>query len=201
MGIQFILESIFVWVAYLGYKLIITLWQERANITRAMLGSIARLYLISVLIPGLGSLFAPLLAGAYVAHGLFIFIMFNLALLAIAWLAHQMSRGIEQSRAQTAQIEKLEALGRAILKPRPTSAPCPTCWPSTLPPCSLTPASPSGSNQARFCSKNRTAGSRIPTCKPSVSGLQPIRKRLPLAKATLLLGKPRTPKRNFARPC
>jgi serine phosphatase RsbU (regulator of sigma subunit) len=119
MGIQFLLEAIFVWVAYLGYKLVFTLWQERANVTRAMLTSIVRLYFVSVLIPGLGNLFAPLLAGAYVEHGLFIYFMFNLALLAMAWLAHQMSQAIEQSRAQTSQIGKLEALGRAILNAPP----------------------------------------------------------------------------------
>ncbi len=125
MGIQFLLEVIFVWVAYLGYGLGVTLRQEGANITSAMLASILRLYLISVLVPGLGSLFAPLLAGAYVEHGLFIFLMFNLALLAIAWLAHQMSQSIEQSRAQTAQIGKLEALGRAILNAPPDNSSLP----------------------------------------------------------------------------
>jgi serine phosphatase RsbU (regulator of sigma subunit) len=125
MGLQFLLEVVFVWVAYLGYPVGFGLLQAQVNITRAMLASVFRLYLISVLIPGLGSLFAPLLAGAYVAHGLFIFIMFNLALLAIAWLAHQMSQAIEQSRAQNAQIEKLEALGRAILNAPPDNSSLP----------------------------------------------------------------------------
>ena len=125
MGIQFLLEAIFVWMAYLGYTVVFGLWQERANLTRAMLASILRLYLISVLIPGLGNLFAPLLAGAYVAHGFFIYFMFNLALLAMAWLAHQMSQAIEQSRAQNGQIEKLEALGRAILNAPPDNSSLP----------------------------------------------------------------------------
>ncbi len=122
MGIQFLLEAVFVWVAYLGYTVVFGLWQERANLTRAMLASILRLYLISILIPGLSSLFAPLLAGAYMAHGFFIYFMFNLALLAIAWLTHQMSQAIEQSRTQNAQIEKLEALGRAILTAPPDNS-------------------------------------------------------------------------------
>lgn len=125
MVIQSLLEAMFAWGIYFGYTLVFGLWQERARVTHAMLISIARLYLVSVLVPGLGNLFAPLLAGAYVEHGLVIYLMFNLALLAVAWLAHRMSQALEQSRAQTAQIEKLEVLGRAILNAPPDNSTLP----------------------------------------------------------------------------
>lgn len=125
MGIQFLLEAIMVWIAYLGYKLVFTLWKNRATLTRAMLRSIFLLYVVGIILPGIANLFAALLAGLYVEHGFFLYLMFSLALLAMSWTAHKMSQAIESSRAQTAQIEKLETLGRAILNAPPDNSALP----------------------------------------------------------------------------
>lgn len=125
MGIQFALEAVVVWVAYLGYKLVFTLWRNRATVTRAMLQSIFLLYFVGIIIPGVANLFAALLAGLYVEHGFFLYLMFSLALMAMSWIAHKMSQAIEQGRAQTTQIEKLETLGRAILNAPPDNSALP----------------------------------------------------------------------------
>jgi|GEM_PF-5640378 len=90
-----------------------------------MLQSIFLLYFVSIIIPGAANLFAALLAGLYVEHGFFLYLVFSLALLAMSWIAHKMSQAIEQSRAQTTQIEKLETLGRAILNAPPDNSSLP----------------------------------------------------------------------------
>ncbi len=125
LGFQFLLEQVFLWITYLGYKLGYTLWRSRETVTRTMLMSMIRLYLLGTIIPVVGSLFSPILAGIYVEHGIFLYLGFSLAVAFMAWLANRMSQAMENSRGQTVQIGKLEALGRAILNSPPDNSQLP----------------------------------------------------------------------------
>jgi len=119
--IQFLLENILLWTGYLGY----TLWKMRHGLSRNLFIVLARLLAIGLLIPLISNLFATPLAGLYVTYGTAIYLTFALGLLAMSWLAHQMSQAVEDSRAQTIQLRKLEDLGRAILNAPPDNSTLP----------------------------------------------------------------------------
>lgn len=121
IGTELLLGNLLLWTTYLGYSL----WKMRAGLTPRFLFSILGIYAFSLAIPTFANLFAAPLAGIFLQHGFFLFLIFCLGLLAIAWLANRMSQASEHSRGQTAQIEKLEALGRAILNAPPDNSTLP----------------------------------------------------------------------------
>ncbi len=130
IGIQLALQILLLVTNYLGYSL----WKMRQSLKPRQLLWIAQLAVLGIFVPAVSNLFAAPLAGIYVTHGLYLYLTFNLALLAIAWLVHRMSQAIEQSRSQTAQIEKLETLGRAILNAPPDDALLPDLLVEHVPP-------------------------------------------------------------------
>jgi serine phosphatase RsbU (regulator of sigma subunit) len=130
IGLQMLIQLVLLSFSYLGYSL----WKMRQQLNLQQLLWIGQLTGLGVLVPAAGNLFAAPLAGVYVDHGLPLFLTFSLPLLAIAWLARRMSRAIEQSRTQTAQIEKLEALGRAILNAPPDNRTLPELLMEHVPP-------------------------------------------------------------------
>jgi serine phosphatase RsbU (regulator of sigma subunit) len=116
--VQFLLENLFLWTAYLGY----TLLKMRRALTPKMLFSMAQLLAFGLLLPFATNLFAAPLAGIYMEHGWPIALIFAIGLALMAWLAHHMTQAMEHNRLQAVQLEKLEALGRAILSAPPDNS-------------------------------------------------------------------------------
>lgn len=114
-GVHFALETLLIWTTSLGYNL----WKLRKRLTASMWRSIGRLHLMSVGAWLLEALIAAPLAGLYVEYGLSPFLFFACLLLGAAWMAHTLSRAVEESRTRSAQMERLEALGRALLNAPP----------------------------------------------------------------------------------
>ena len=118
---QFLLEAVMVWISYLGYFL----WGTRRTLAPQLWVSLPALLFMGMVIPYLANLFAIPLAGVYAQNGLFFYLVFIMATLLVALLARQMSRAGEDSRQQSAQLEKLELMGRAILKSAPDASELP----------------------------------------------------------------------------
>ncbi|MBN2386242.1 MAG: PP2C family protein-serine/threonine phosphatase [Anaerolineales bacterium] len=118
---QLILEMFLLWSGYLGYSL----WAMRATLTPRLVASLPLLLFMGQGVPYLAHLFAVPLAGIYTANGLLTYLILVLAVLLAAFLARQMSRATENSRQQSIQLEKLEALGRAILTAPPDASTLP----------------------------------------------------------------------------
>ncbi|HXF84838.1 MAG TPA: PP2C family protein-serine/threonine phosphatase [Anaerolineales bacterium] len=116
-GVHFALETLLIWATSLGYNL----WKLRERLTASMWRSIGQLHLMSAGAWLLEALIAAPLAGLYVEHGLAPFLFFACLLLGAAWMAHRLSRAVEESRTRHAQMERLEALGRALLNAPPDS--------------------------------------------------------------------------------
>lgn len=76
-------------------------------------------------IPYLANLFAVPLAGIYTANGAPAYLILVLATLLVAVMCRQMSQASEKARQQAVQLEKLEALGRAILNAPPDASALP----------------------------------------------------------------------------
>ena len=118
---QFLLEAVMVWITYLGYFL----WGTRRTLAPQLWVSLPALLFMGMVIPYLANLFAIPLAGVYAQNGLLFYLVFIVATLLVALLARQMSRAGEDSRQQSAQLEKLELMGRAILKSAPDASELP----------------------------------------------------------------------------
>jgi serine phosphatase RsbU (regulator of sigma subunit) len=100
--------------------LILYLQQVQRNIDRNVSFRPAiRFFLLAIGLPVLSYPFAILVAGLYSQEGLITFLFIVSGLLIVAILARQLSWAVEGSRQQTRQLEKLEALGRAIIQALP----------------------------------------------------------------------------------
>lgn len=121
VSVQLVLEAALLWATYLGYGL----WSLRATLGPRLLASLPILLVMGQGVPYLASLFAVPLAGIYSANGPLAYLLLILAALLVASLTRQMSRANERARQQAAQLEKLEALGRAILNAPPDASTLP----------------------------------------------------------------------------
>ena len=139
--VQMMLEMFLQLSGSLGYPI----WAMRSNLAPHFLRSLPKLLFMGQVIPFLANLFAIPLAGILAENGLFLYLVFILAVLLVGLMARQMSRASEDSRTQSVQLEKLAALGRAILNAPPDATPCPGSWPNTSRPCSPMHAWASGS--------------------------------------------------------
>jgi serine phosphatase RsbU (regulator of sigma subunit) len=119
--VKFVLELTLLGLGYLGY----TLWAMRDSLTPRLLLSLPALLFLGLVVPHIANLFAAPLAGIYSGHGLPAYLVFILAVILVAVLARQMSRSGEAARQQSIQLEKLEALGRAILNAPPDASALP----------------------------------------------------------------------------
>jgi serine phosphatase RsbU (regulator of sigma subunit) len=119
--LQLFLDMLLLWVNYLGY----ILWAMRKTLAPHLRLSLPVLLFMGLVIPCVANLFAVPLAGVYAQHGLLFYLVFVLAFVLVGLLARQMSQATEESRAQSVQLEKLEALGRAILNAPPDASTLP----------------------------------------------------------------------------
>jgi len=111
ISIHLILNISLIITGYLGY----TLWAMRRTLSNNLFGMLPRLLALGLGIPFIASLFSIPLAGIYVQGGWFSYLAFLVALLLVSLLANRMSQANEDSRMQSVQLEKLEALGRAVI--------------------------------------------------------------------------------------
>jgi serine phosphatase RsbU (regulator of sigma subunit) len=65
---------------------------------------------------GLIELFAIFAAGLYAENGAVVYFVFLGGLLLVSWLAHRLSTYLERSQQRSRELERLEELGRAILR-------------------------------------------------------------------------------------
>ena len=71
---------------------------------------------------GLIELFAILAAGLYVDNGPGVYFAFLTGLLLVSWLAFRLSMYLERSQQRSRELERLEELGRAILRAPPDAS-------------------------------------------------------------------------------
>ncbi len=74
---------------------------------------------------GLIELFAILAAGLYTDNGLGVYFAFLIGLLLVSWLAFRLSTYLERSQQRSRELERLEELGRAILRAPPDASTLP----------------------------------------------------------------------------
>ena len=111
VSLQMVLEMILLWGVYLGY----TIWAMRKTLAPRLLARLPLLLFMNLIIPYLANLFAVPLAGIYVAHGVFFYLVFVLIFVLVGLLARRMSQAAEDSRSQSVQLKQLAAIGQAVL--------------------------------------------------------------------------------------
>jgi len=119
--LQMLMALLLLWSVYLGY----TTWALRKTLAKRLLASLPLLLFMNLVVPSLADLFGIPLAGIYVAHGLVFYLVFMLAILLVGLMARQMSQASENSRIQSVQLDRLAALGRAILNASPDASSLP----------------------------------------------------------------------------
>ncbi|MBN2149309.1 MAG: PP2C family protein-serine/threonine phosphatase [Anaerolineales bacterium] len=118
--IELLLELLMLWVAYLGYSL--QSLKKLGLMNRQTAFSTFFLLVLGMGVPYIAGVFAILLAGVYAQHGLLVYLLFVLAGLLVALMGRQLGHSMEESRTRALQIEKLEAMGRAILNAPPDTS-------------------------------------------------------------------------------
>jgi serine phosphatase RsbU (regulator of sigma subunit) len=117
MFIMFFLLYAAFWMPYLAYHT----WAQQALSRSRNIRPILRFFLLAIGLPQLANPFSILAAGIYAQNGLAVYIFFILGMLMVAFLSRRMSWTAERSRQSSRLLEKLEALGRAIIDAPPDS--------------------------------------------------------------------------------
>ena len=115
--IHFLVELL-IWTPYI----LLSVWVHMVLTQSSAIGHLVRFLVLALGLPALAHPFAILVAGLYVEDGLIIFLFFIFGLLLVAYLGRQLSWAAESSRQQSRQLEKLEALGRAIINAPPDAS-------------------------------------------------------------------------------
>jgi hypothetical protein len=121
LAVQLVLEALLLGVGYLAYPL----WAMRMLFTPPMLASIRNLTILGLGVTCLSNLFAIPLASAYTGIGLLAYLVLVAGVILVAGMGRRFSQSMEDSRQQSVQLEKLEALGRAILAAPPDASTLP----------------------------------------------------------------------------
>jgi len=112
----FLLYAIF-WMPYLAYHT----WAQQALSRSRDIRPILKFFWLAIGLPQLANPFAILAAGIYAQNGLAVFLFLMIGMLMVAYLSRRMSWTTERSRQYSRLLEKLEALGRAIIDAPPDS--------------------------------------------------------------------------------
>ena len=115
-GAYFLIYTLF-WMPYLVYHT----WAQQALSRSRDIRPILRFFILAVVLPQLANPFAILAAGVYAQNGIGVYLFFILGMLMVAYLSRRMSWTTERSRQSSRILEKLEALGRAIIDASPDS--------------------------------------------------------------------------------
>jgi serine phosphatase RsbU (regulator of sigma subunit) len=115
-AIYFLLYAIF-WLPYLAYHT----WAQQALSRSRDVRPILKFFWLAVGLPQLANPFAILAAGIYAQNGMAVFLFLMSGMLMVAYLSRRMSWTTERSRQSSRLLEKLEALGRAIIDAPPDS--------------------------------------------------------------------------------
>jgi serine phosphatase RsbU (regulator of sigma subunit) len=115
-GVYFVLYAIF-WMPYLAYHT----WAQQALSRSHNIRPILKFFWLAIGLPQLSNPFAILAAGIYAENGVAVFLFMMVGMLMVAYLSRRMSWTTERSRQYSRLLEKLEALGRAIIDAPPDS--------------------------------------------------------------------------------
>jgi serine phosphatase RsbU (regulator of sigma subunit) len=115
-GLYFVLYAIF-WMPYLAYHT----WAQQALSRSRDIRPILKFFWLAIGLPQLANPFAILAAGIYAQNGMAVFLFMMTGMLMVAYLSRRMSWTTERSRQSSRLLEKLEALGRAIIDAPPDS--------------------------------------------------------------------------------
>ncbi len=121
VSIHLLLNVTLLITGYLGYAM----WAMQRTLTNNLFNMLPRLLALGLGIPFVANLFSVPLAGIYVLGGWFSYMAFKVSLLLVGLLANRMSQTNEDSRMQSVQLEKLEALGRAVISGPPDASTLP----------------------------------------------------------------------------
>jgi len=105
------------WMPYLAYHT----WAQQALSRSRDIRPIIKFFFLAIGLPQLANPFSILAAGIYAQNGLAVYLFMILGMLMVAYLSRQMSWTTERSRQSSRLLEKLEALGRAIIDAPPDS--------------------------------------------------------------------------------
>jgi serine phosphatase RsbU (regulator of sigma subunit) len=110
------------WMPYLAYHT----WAQQALSRSHDIRPILKFFILAIGLPQLANPFAILAAGIYAQNGLAVYLFVILGMLMVAYLSRRMSWTAERSRQSSRLLEKLEALGRAIIDAPPDAENLPT---------------------------------------------------------------------------
>ncbi len=113
-GAYFLLYAAF-WMPYLAYHT----WAQQALSRSRDIRPIFRFFFLAIGLPQLANPFSILAAGIFAQNGIAVFLFMISGMLMVAYLSRQMSWTTERSRQSSRLLEKLEALGRAIIDAPP----------------------------------------------------------------------------------
>jgi serine phosphatase RsbU (regulator of sigma subunit) len=126
--VQFAVGNLmWVWFAY--YYVRIQMPTQQRDGPRTILRFLA----LTFGLPGLGEPFALLVAGLYVTGGIGAYLYLVAGLIVVSLLANRLSQAVERGRQQASMVQKLEALGRAIINAPPDASTLPDLLKSHLP--------------------------------------------------------------------
>jgi serine phosphatase RsbU (regulator of sigma subunit) len=106
-----------VWSGYLA----LSVWVQLNLASSRSIRPVLRFFLAALGLPALAHPFAILAAGLYNENGVITFLFFIAGMIVVALMTRQLSWAAESRRQQSRQLEKLEALGRAIINAPPDS--------------------------------------------------------------------------------
>ena len=116
LGANLLLYAMF-WMPYLAYHT----WAQQALSRSRDIRPILKFFFLAIGLPQLANPFAILAAGIYAQNGIAVYLFLMLGMLMVAYLSRRMSWTTERSRQSSRLLEKLEALGRAIIDSPPDS--------------------------------------------------------------------------------
>ena len=121
--------TLIVWSGYIAF----TMWEQINLAGPGTTSPVIRFMLAALGLPMLAHPFAILAAGLYQENGVITFVFFAAGMVVVALLTRQLSWAAESRRQQSRQLEKLEALGRAILNASPDASSLPLLLRESIP--------------------------------------------------------------------
>lgn len=128
--IIYFLLSLLIWLGFIGYVLL----HREEFVQSGSAEPFLRLIILGIGFPNLTNPFAILGAGIYVEHGLLFLLFYMIGILSVALLTRQLSTIAESNRQRSRQLERLEALGLAIINSPPDASNLPQILEENIPP-------------------------------------------------------------------
>ncbi len=113
--------TLVIWSGYLAFAI----WAQMNLASPSSITPVIRFLLAALGLPVMAHPFSILAAGLFYEYGLITFIFYITGMVIVALLTRQLSWAAESRRQQSRQLEKLEALGRAIINAPPDSSTLP----------------------------------------------------------------------------